>query len=72
MDSRGVLEAIFYVLRTGMQWKAISKAYGAASSIHRYFRLWCKPGVFPVLWTAGLENYDEAKVINWIRLSADG
>jgi transposase len=38
MDSRDVFEAIFYVLRTGIQWKVIPKAFGAASSIHRYSR----------------------------------
>ncbi|APM37733.1 transposase [Clostridium kluyveri] len=32
------LEAILYVLRTGVQWKALPKEkFGASSSIHRYF-----------------------------------
>jgi transposase len=30
---RRVLEGIFYVLRTSIQWKALPKEYGAASSI---------------------------------------
>ena len=72
MDSRPVLEAIFYVLRTGIQGKAIPQAFGAASSIHRYFRFWCEQGFFPALWTTGPEHYEEAKGIDRIRLSADG
>jgi transposase len=64
MDLRRVLEAIFYVLRTGIQWKAIPKAFGAASSIHRYFRFWCEQGFFQALWIAGLQNYDEADGID--------
>jgi transposase len=72
MDPRKVFEAIFYVLRTGIQWKAILKTYGAASSIHRYFRFWCEQGFFQALWIAGLENDDEATGIDWTWLSADG
>jgi transposase len=72
MDCRRVLEAIFYVPRTGIQWKAIPKAFGAASSIHRYFRFWCEQGFFRSLWIAGLEQYDELKGIDWTWMSADG
>jgi transposase len=64
MDPRKVLEAIFYVLRTGIQWKALPKAFGAASSIHRYFRFWCEQGFFQALWIAGLKNYEEADGID--------
>jgi transposase len=72
MDPRKVLEAVFYVLRTGIQWKAIPKEFGAASSIHRYFRYWCEQGLFQAMWVAGLERYDEARGIQWSWLSADG
>jgi transposase len=65
MDSRGVLEAIFHVLRTGIQWKAMPKDFGAAISIHRYFRFWREQGFFKDMWIAGLENYDEADGIDW-------
>lgn len=55
MDSRKVLEAIFYVLRTGIQWKALPKEkFGAVSSIHRYFMAWSKSGVFENMWKAGV------------------
>ena len=38
MDSRKVLEAIVYVLRTGCQWKALPRSeFGSASSVHKYF-----------------------------------
>ena len=38
MESRRIFEAIIYVLRTGIQWKALPKEYGSSSSVHRYFR----------------------------------
>jgi transposase len=72
MEPRRVLEAIFYVLRTGIQWKALPKEFGAASAIHRYFRFWCEQGFFEALWGAGLHTYTEVTGINWTWLSADG
>ncbi len=72
MESRKVLEAIFYVMRTGIQWKALPKEYGASSSIHRYFQFWCEKGVFENMWIAGLEKYDIVKGIDWKWLSVDG
>ena len=72
LEPRKVLEAIFYVLRTGIQWNAIPKSFGSSSAIHRYFQFWCEKGFFKALWALGLEKYDEAKGINWTWLSADG
>lgn len=73
MDPRKVFEAIVYVLRTGIQWKALPKpVYGSASSIHAYFQKWQRAGVFTALWRAGLAEYDEMEGIAWEWLSADG
>jgi transposase len=72
MEPRKVLEAVFYVLRTGIQWKALPKTFGAASAIHAYFRLWCEKGFFRALWVAGLAAYDDAQGIDWAWLSGDG
>ena len=73
MESRKILEAIFYVLRTGIQWKALSKEkFGVSSSIHRYFMAWCKAGVFENMWKLGLERYNKIQGIDWEWLSIDG
>ena len=72
IEPRKVLEAIFYVLRTGIQWKALPKEWGASSAIHRYFQFWCEQGFFEAMWLLGLERYDEIKGIDWTWLSADG
>ena len=38
MSARKVFEAIVYVLRTSIQWRALPKErFGAPSAIHRYF-----------------------------------
>ena len=72
IEPRKVLQAIFYILRTGIQWKALPKSFGSSSAVHRYFQFWNEKGFFQALWVAGLERYDEAKGINWTWLSADG
>jgi transposase len=72
LDLRQVLSGIFYVLRTGCQWCAVPKEYGAKSSIHRYFQLWVKDGVFMSMWQKGLMEYDEVKGIDWEWQSIDG
>ena len=34
MDDRKAMSAIFYILRTGCQWKALPKSLGASSTVH--------------------------------------
>lgn len=73
LDSRRVFEAIVYVLRTGIQWKALPKeVFGSPSSIHAYFRTWEKAGLFEVLWQKGLAEYDDMVGIAWEWQSIDG
>lgn len=72
LDSRKVLSGIFYVLRTGCQWKAVPKEYGASSSIHQYFQQWTEAGFFEKIWVLGLEKYDELEGIGWEWQSVDG
>ena len=40
VDVREVLNAIFYVLATGCQWKALPKDLPPKSTAHSYFMLW--------------------------------
>jgi transposase len=66
------VEAIFYVLRTGIQWKALPGEYGAASSIHQYFSEWAQAGFFRRIWQEGLMTYDELCGLGWEWQSVDG
>ena len=69
---RGVTNGIFYVLRTGCQWKALPRAFGSSSTAHRYFQEWVQRGVFRRLWKACLKKYDRRKGIGWNWQSLDG
>jgi transposase len=73
LDSRKVFSAIVYVLRTGIQWKALPKEiYGSSSSLHAYFREWERQGFFRALWQRGLMEFDDMEGIAWEWQSIDG
>lgn len=68
-----VLRGIFFVLRTGIQWKALDATGICSGSVaHRFFLSWAKEGVFEKLWAVALEEYDELKGIDWGWQSMDG
>ena len=69
---RDVVTGIFYVLRTGCQWKAMPTEFGSGSAIHAYFQEWVQAGVFEKLWREALAEYDCLKGIQWQWQSLDG
>jgi transposase len=69
---RLILDGIFFVLRTGCQWKAVPKAFGSGSSLHRYFQSLVRRRLFRKLWRMALEEYDELKGIDWEWQAMDG
>jgi transposase len=65
MPDRPALDGIFYVLRTGCQWKAFPRSLEAASTVHDRFQEWQQAGVFERMWKVGLLEYDEKVGIDW-------
>lgn len=72
MADRQAMDAIFYVLRTGCQWKALPRSLGAASTVHDRFQEWRGAGVFERLWRAGVTEYDGLKGLDWEWQAMDG
>ena len=73
MPGRTCANGIFYVFRTGCQWKALdSTGICSGSTAHLRFQQWVAAGVFLQLWQTGLERYDELKGLDWSWLSMDG
>jgi putative transposase len=72
MADRDALNAIFYVLRTGIQWKALPRCLGAASTVHDRFQLWVEQGVFESMWELGLQEYAQQVGIEWEWNAMDG
>ncbi len=69
---RNVVAGIFYILKTGSQWKAMPREFGSGSAIHEYFQEWVERGIFEKLWRIALEEYDELIGIDWQWQSLDG
>ena len=45
-DPRAVINAIFYLLRTGCQWRLLPRCFPQWSTVHHYFRAWDRAGVW--------------------------
>ena len=69
---RGVANGIFYLLRTGCQWKALPPQFGSPSTVHRYFQEWSQRRVFQRFWKKSLQLYDTRRGIGWRWQSVDG
>lgn len=73
VPDRKCADAIFYVLRTGCQWKALDQTdLCSGSTAHDRFQAWVEADVFLNLWKAGVERFDALKGIDWEWLSMDG
>jgi putative transposase len=71
-DTRRALDGVLYVLRTGCQWRALPREYGAATTVHDRFQRWVADGSFRRLWRACLRRYGEEQGIVWAWQAADG
>lgn len=72
-EDRRCFDAIYFVLRTGCQWKALdATGICPGSTAHDRFQEWVKAGVFEKLWEAGLTVYDQLKQLDGSWLSMDG
>ena len=73
VDDRKVLNGIFFVLRTGCQWKALdTTSICSGSTAHARFQEWQEAGFFVRLWEAALHDYDELQGLDWRWLALDG
>lgn len=45
-DKRDVVNAIFFVVATGCQWRALPPAYPHWNTVHRYHALWSRDGTW--------------------------
>ena len=73
LEDRDVLAAIFFVLRTGCQWKALDvTGLVKGSTAHSRYQQWVAAGVFARLWDEALREYDEVIGLDMEWCSLDG
>ena len=71
VPNRTVMNGIFYVLRTGCQWKMVPREYSSGSTCHLRFQAWVRSGVFRAIWRECLKHYDDLRGIDWRFQSLD-
>lgn len=71
LDMKRGLSGIYYLLKTGVQWKAIPNCFGSASAIHRLFQKLVALKFFEKLWTNELANYDKVHGLNLDKQAMD-
>ena len=64
-DMRQMVEGVFYVLRTGCQWRMLPEKYGSKSTCHRYFQELEKSGFFEKIWKHFVKSLDRKSKIKW-------
>ena len=73
IGDRAVLDAIFFVLRTGCQWKALdAKGLVKGTTVHSRYQQWVEAGVFARLWDEALREYDDVIGLDLEWNSLDG
>ena len=51
---RRFVEAVTYVLRTGIAWEDLPAAFGEAGTAYRRFRRWARKGIWDELFLEGI------------------
>ena len=46
VDKRKVIRGIFWMLDNGAKWKDLPRRFGTKSTVHRWFQIWVRDGVF--------------------------
>ncbi|EMF31571.1 hypothetical protein LEP1GSC201_0430, partial [Leptospira interrogans serovar Pomona str. Fox 32256] len=72
LDDRVAMAAIFYRVRTGIQWRYIPPMFGSKSTLHRRFQEWVAAGVFDKIEKEALKLYERTVKIRTKRMAADG
>ena len=71
-DDRAIFDGLIWLNRTGSQWAALPRAFGAKSTVHDRFQEWVEHGCFQRAWARLLEAYDGEVGLDWQWQAADG
>ena len=73
-DPRAVPNAIFYLLRTGCQWRLLPREFPRPGTVYHYFRAWKDPGSRPmkIEWARQLRDQSKAASIPFFMKQTSG
>ena len=69
---RSIFDGVIRIARSGGQWAALPRAFGAKSTVHDRFQEWVEHGCFARAWALLLERYDGEVGLDWQWQAADG
>jgi transposase len=67
---REILDAIFYIVRSGCAWRLLPHEFPPWKTIHHYFRIWRIDGTWERLHTvpcASVCEYASKEILNLVR-----
>src|SRR5277367_5816685 len=62
-DDRKIMNAIFYVLRTGMPWRDLPERYGPYTTAYNRYNRWAKAGVWLRIFEALAERSPQSMAL---------
>jgi len=65
-DCRTFVEAVFWMARSGSQWRLLPKEYGAWNTVYRRFSDWAKKGI----WYKMLYYFQQDKDMEYIMIDS--
>jgi putative transposase len=71
IDFEAAINGIYYLLKTGMQWKALPNCFGSSSAVHRSFQKLRAENFFEMLWHKELQEYDQIHKLDLENQSGD-
>ena len=71
-DDRPIFDGLIWIARSGGQWAALPREFGAKSTVHDRLQEWVEYANFGAAWARFLEAYDGEVGIEWQWQAADG
>ena len=59
LNIKRMMNGIYFILMTGIQWNALPRCFGSKSAVHRFFQKLIQGSFFEKLWVKELEKYDK-------------
>jgi putative transposase len=71
VEPRGIVDAIIFRMRTGIQWNQLPSTYPDDSTVHRTMQRWQQLGLFEKLWALLVDHCEAVEGVAWEWQSAD-
>lgn len=71
-DRRTIINAVLWLVKTGIPWRDLPEKYGKWNSIYKRFSLWQTDGTWELILDALMAMFEAEEAIDWKLCSIDG